>query len=198
MFKKIMIGCPVRDRAWILPSYLENLRRLDYPFDYLNYCFVINDCTDSTPELLTSFARERPDKVNLVVQNLGNRRSRNHRRGYYSFSDLAWLRNTLLTAFLKSNCDYLFSVDSDILVPPLSLSCLLEDNCAIVSALVCNGHEVGDSGSYRDNQNDFIINTNTDRIEQELFRFLKHPRGNIINTGNLPAYLFVRYAVINV
>jgi glycosyltransferase involved in cell wall biosynthesis len=142
--KKIMIACPVRNRAWILPRYLKSISDLEYPSEYLCYCFVINDCIDSTPNLLADFARERPGQVKIIVQNLGRRQSKSHLRGYYHFAHLAQLRNILLLAFQKSDCDYLFSVDSDILLPPLALNTLLEDDCAIISALVCNGHELGD------------------------------------------------------
>ena len=148
MFKKIMIGCPIRNRAWILPSYLESLTSLEYPSKYLNYCFIVNDCTDSTLSLLDTFAAQHPNQVDIIVHDLGQRKSRSHLRGYYCFTHLAQLRNTLLSAFLKSNCDCLFSVDSDIIMPPISLQQLLADDCEIVSALVCNGHELGNTGIY--------------------------------------------------
>ena len=76
MVKKIMIGCPVRNRAWILPRYLKSISDLEYPSEYLCYCFVINDCIDSTPNLLADFARERPGQVKIIVQNLGRRQSK--------------------------------------------------------------------------------------------------------------------------
>ncbi len=143
---KVMIGCPVRNRAWILPYYLDCLRRLDNREFEVSYCFVINDCSDASPEILARFAREEPEPVTLVEKNClypGG-----FRRGEYSFSHLANLRNLLLQVFLESNCDYLFSLDSDILVPENTVARLLQDECDIISALVCNGHEIGDPGIY--------------------------------------------------
>ena len=170
MVKKIMIGCPVRNRAWILPRYLKSISRLEYPSEYLRYCFIINDCIDSTPNLLADFARQQPSQVNVLIQNLESLQSRSHLRGYYRFTHLAKLRNFLLTAFLESDCDYLFSVDSDILLPPYALNRLLEDDCMIISALVCNGHELGDPGIYnilrhdRDGTWRHILNFPRDRV----------------------------------
>jgi glycosyltransferase involved in cell wall biosynthesis len=113
MERKVMIGCPVRNRAWILPAYLQSLEALDYPRERIIYCFIVNDCEDSTPDILGNFAHKYPGQVYLVENNGGNTP---HQRGQYSFKRLAYLRNLLLMEFLRSDCEYLFSVDSDILV----------------------------------------------------------------------------------
>lgn len=142
-----MIGCPVRNRAWVLPLYLRALQSLEYCDALIEYCFIINDCTDQTALILERFAREqRAGKVNLLTINYGL--NKGYRRGIYDFSRLAALRNHLLNAFLQSDCALLFSLDSDILAPPETLACLVEDDCDIVSALVCNGHELGDPSLY--------------------------------------------------
>ncbi|QGU00565.1 Glycosyltransferases involved in cell wall biogenesis [Candidatus Syntrophocurvum alkaliphilum] len=143
---KVFIGCPVRNRAWVLPVYLDHIKNLDYPKELVEYCFIINDCTDNTSEILQDFAKNQKNKVKLVTKNLGS--EDRHERGWYSFTRLTRLRNYLLEEFLKSDCNYFFSVDSDILVPPNALSQLINNDCEIVSALVCNGHEVGNTNIY--------------------------------------------------
>lgn len=154
----VMIGCPIRNRAWVLPAYLMSLTQMDYDLSKLEFCFIINDCDDQTPDILEQFALRLPGRVSLIINNQPH--PGGHLRGWYSFARLAYLRNLLLGEFLKSSCSYLFSVDSDILLPHRALSILLEDRCDVVSALVCNGHEIGDvmiynllnrddSGNYR-------------------------------------------------
>ncbi|NLO20976.1 MAG: glycosyltransferase [Syntrophomonadaceae bacterium] len=145
MERKVMIGCPVRNRAWILPAYLQSLEALDYPRESISYCFIINDCDDSTPVILRDFAQKYPGQVVLVDNNAGTRA---YQRGQYSFKRLADLRNLLLMEFMRSDCDYLFSVDSDILVTPHSLTALMQNDCSIVSCLVCNGEVIGDRSCY--------------------------------------------------
>lgn len=140
-----MIGCPVRNRAWILPEYLRCLENLDYPEDKKTYCFIVNDCQDETPEILMEFAQRQPGQVSLVVDNSD---TGGYLRGHYSFRRLAYLRNLLLREFLRSECDLLFSIDSDILVPPDALRVLISHNRDIVSCLVCNGKEIGDLSIY--------------------------------------------------
>lgn len=146
MTNRIMVGCPVRNRAWVLPAYLDAMTSMDYPPEALQFCFVINNCQDDTPIILEDFARNCSSPVRLVEENQS--RPGGYKRGYYSLPQLAHLRNRLLREFLNSSCTHLFSVDSDIIMPAYGLQQLLTDNCPIVSALVCNGHELGDPGIF--------------------------------------------------
>lgn len=143
---KVMIGCPLRDRAWVLPRYLDSLEKLGKSQCQVQYAFIINDCSDHSPRILAEFSDRQPDMVRLIEKNYDA--PGGYRRGQYNFGRLAQLRNLLLNVFLQSDCDYLFSLDSDILVPANTLTQLLTDDCDIVSALVCNGHEIGDDGIY--------------------------------------------------
>jgi GT2 family glycosyltransferase len=143
---KVMIGCPVRNRAWILPRYLKCLEKLDKPEYRLQYCFIINNCTDFSPQILAEFAHRQSGRVKLIHHDF--HAPGGFRRGEYNFARLAVLRNLMLETFRQSDCDYLFSLDSDILAPAGSLTQLLQDDCDMVSALVCNGDEIGDPGIY--------------------------------------------------
>ncbi len=166
---KVMIGCPVRNRAWILPEYLRCLEEIDYPDAKKSYCFIINDCVDETEQILEKFSKKWSGAVRLVV---ANSKIRGYRRGQYSFQRLAHLRNLLLTQFLQSDCDHLFSIDSDILATANSLPDLINNDCDIVSCLVCNGHQVGDSSLYnvllKDHQDHYSYMQNIPR--DRLFR----------------------------
>lgn len=143
---KVLIGCPVRNRAWILPHYLEALKGLDYDEEDIEYCFIVNDSTDDTLDILRDFRFKSKSFVKIIICDLqGNT---NHHRGYYSFFHLSILRNILLEEFLKSEAAYLLSVDSDIILPSHALKSLKAADCDIISALVCNGHEIGDARVY--------------------------------------------------
>jgi len=134
---KVMIGCPVRNRAWILPAYLDCLKKLVWPDRLIEYCFIINDCIDQTADILEQFAKGQTAPVRLVSAD--SQKKFAYARGEYSFSHLADLRNMLLREFLHSECEFLFSLDSDILAPPHSLTQLIAGGYAIISCLVCNG-----------------------------------------------------------
>ncbi len=144
--KSILIGCPIRNRAWILPEYLQCLENIDYPPDKIKFCFIINDSIDDTEIILKEFSRRSLSQVQIVNTPASN--NKGHRRGAYRLDQLAKLRNLLLEKLFQSDCEYLLSVDSDILVPPFILKQLLSRNCLIISALVCNGHHINDETIY--------------------------------------------------
>ncbi len=182
---KVMIGCPLRDRAWVLPRYLNCLEKLDKRQCQVQYNFIINDCSDHSPRIMAEFARRQPGLVRLIEKNYNS--PGGYRRGQYNFGRLAQLRNLLLEAFLESECDYLFSVDSDILVPAGALTQLLADDCDLVSALVCNGHEVGDSGIYN------ILERGSDGSYMHLRDF---PRDRVFPVDCTGAAYLIKRAVI--
>lgn len=129
----VLIGCPVRNRAWALPAYLAAVQALDYPADRLRFAFVLNDSADESEAILTEFACARPTA--LLRRDLHFPR---WQRGRYSFANLALLRNLLIDEALRSGADYLFSVDSDVLPPPNALRRLLAAERPLVGARVPN------------------------------------------------------------
>jgi len=137
---KIAIGCPVRNRAWVLPDYLEALRKIEYNNGLSHgFLFLENDSTDDTLLLLAVFAQ-------LYGAELCTKRrttSPGHRRGEYNangYAHLAAIRNLFINMFLQTDADYLFSVDSDVIVSHDILQKLLPlaDQQTIVGAAISN------------------------------------------------------------
>ncbi|SOC34971.1 methyltransferase domain-containing protein [Ureibacillus acetophenoni] len=124
---KVFVGAPVRNRAWILPRFFESLLQQNVKMET---CFIVNDCDDNTIEVLEE------NRVNFIQKNFGKEFGSN--RGEYSKKNLAILRNLLLEEFLKSDCEYFFSIDTDIIIPDGSLRKLLEDDKDIVSMIISN------------------------------------------------------------
>jgi len=124
---KVFIGAPVRNRAWILGRHLPAVMQQSVD---KQFCYIVNDCEDDTVEVLEKHG------IPYVTHNLGGEHS--HIRGQYSYSNLALLRNILIHEFLKSDCDYLFSIDTDIIIPQGSLQQLISNNMDICSMLIQN------------------------------------------------------------
>lgn len=132
---KVAIGCVVRDRAWILPEYLQALQQISYPNKL--YFFLENDSSDSTGKILEEAVLDAEKIVHSV-----NTRSPHGTREQHSthhFANLAFLRNRFVELFLETDADYLLSVDSDIIVPPHILARLMSGNKnLIISAAISN------------------------------------------------------------
>ncbi|GIM47030.1 hypothetical protein DNHGIG_25790 [Collibacillus ludicampi] len=145
MSRKVAIGCVVRNRAWILPRYLEALENIDYPNKM--YLFLENDSEDSTLKILEEFNEKhllmnnrKGDYCNLATLNTNDP---NWARGEYAanqYANLAFLRNNFIEMFLGTDADYLLSIDSDIIVPPDIINRLMEyaDEKTIIGAAISN------------------------------------------------------------
>lgn len=139
---KVAIGCVVRNRAWILPEYLQAIENI--PFDNKEYIFLENNSTDETFAILESFVHLQSALTKKVWMGKtdrpsapGYRRNEYHVNGY---EYLASLRNLFLLMFYITKADYLLSIDSDIIVPPNILEELLvlADTKTIVAAAISN------------------------------------------------------------
>lgn len=124
---KIFIGAPVRNRAWIMERHLQSLKQQAVQKHFL---YLLNDSEDQTEQLLNDH------RIAYITHNLG--KTFGHQRGEYSYCNLALLRNMLLDEFLKSDCDYLFSIDTDIIIPEHSLEQLIENDRDICAMLIRN------------------------------------------------------------
>lgn len=181
---RVLIGCPVRNRGWVLPRYLRCLRDLDYPQELIQYAFVVNNSSDDTLRILQEFAGQVTSPVIIAIKDMDHPKS--SERGAYNIRNLVTLRNILLSLFLASGCSHLFSVDSDILVSPESLPRLMCLNLPVVSFLVRNDLHLGDYGYY-----------NICRLENGHYRPLTNfPRDYVIPVDCTGAgYLIQRWVI---
>lgn len=143
----IMIGAPIQNREEIMNDYLNHIYTLNYPKDRIKLAFFINNSTDKTYELVKEFTDLHSHEYNetivwkkKVLKGKLDDQTR-FRRDFVLFSIV---RNTFLKRILRTDFDYLYSIDSDILVPPDSLTLLLGHDKDIISALIENGEFKGD------------------------------------------------------
>ncbi len=149
--KNVLIGCPIRNREWILPDYLKALENLDYPKENLAFHFILNDSTDKSKEILLNWKYEtmrdgyryvRITELNFdYPPDWGETRITTNTSSITRFNKgykaLTVLRNLLLDlAWLDMQSDYLFSIDSDIIVKPDILSNLISVGKHIIAGLV--------------------------------------------------------------
>lgn len=124
---KLIIGCPVRDRAWVLPQWFEHvdvaMARVEAQYgpdvDY-EYAFVIGSCSDNTPALIAA------TNARVLHTAEGDIPVSDRRWTTERFSDLVTARNGLLQIVRYEQPDFFVSVDSDILLHPNAIVNLLE------------------------------------------------------------------------
>lgn len=149
--KNILIACPVRNREWILWRYLRALEILDYPGDKLSFHFILNDSIDDSKNILyiwknskkNDFKSIQISEVNFnfpeYIDKKGYRQDCKTRHKF-AYPALSILRNLILDiSAINTDIDYLFSVDSDVILYPDILNRLLSEDKDIVAGLIKNG-----------------------------------------------------------
>lgn len=145
----IVLGCPLQNRGWVLPHYLKAISDLDYDKSQIALCFLLNDSTDNTKDLLLEFRKQHEKEYSqIIIKNILfglPPEDRNKGRNAQSFHHFAHIRNRW-SEIVRTipEAEWVFSVDSDIIIPANSLKKLLENNKDICSMLANNTqHRLG-------------------------------------------------------
>lgn len=119
---RLMVGCPVAHRVWILPRWFEHVRkacgRAGVEPDFVFVC----DPGDPSWRCISQ-AEPTATFVSCTTTQGADVRRWNQRR----YAEMVLLRNALLGAVRRSDPDVFLSLDSDILVHPDQVTVLLED-----------------------------------------------------------------------
>lgn len=120
---KVVVGCPLRDRAWIVPQWVEHLALAAYR----PHIVVVGDpVADAETFQVLSQACLRWS-LNLDVVEVSEDLGPYERVwGLDRYEHMAFLRNTLLNHVRDLKPDLFWSVDSDILVAKTALSSACE------------------------------------------------------------------------
>lgn len=127
---KVLIAAPLRQEIKIFREYQAGLDRLIVPEGVtVDRYFVVNDCPEVIPEIRgadydvldTGDRFQKSDNAHLWTQE--------------NLEKMPALRNMTVRRALEGGYDYLFSVDTDIILHPETLLRLLEADKDIVSEL---------------------------------------------------------------
>ncbi|WP_413987577.1 glycosyltransferase [Paenibacillus polymyxa] len=137
------MASPIRNRAWILPLYLEHIKNIEYPKNKIELLFVVNDSQDESFNLLTEFKKNHLEYINIRIEIYNRNAPVDKRdlniRNNFIYTHLSKLRNYIMS---KTKTDYLMFIDTDILVQPDIINNLLKSDKDIISGLIWNGHIV--------------------------------------------------------
>lgn len=132
MEKRILIAAPVRQKPEVFKEYLNSLDHLNIPKDcIINKFFYLHNCPELADFLQTGEYEFITDDSKLLKEE-------NQQKIWTqkNFKALYQMRTELLRKAAQEKYDYLFTVDSDILLHPKTLSLLLEDNKKVVGNML--------------------------------------------------------------
>ncbi len=114
---KVLIHTPVSNRAWILPNFLEALVSQEVPAGVeLEYLFDVNDTQDSSLSILENFQAATSDNVRLNVWPWPHIELGDHAWNDERYRRMIVMRNLALDEASKHGADFLFSIDSDVIL----------------------------------------------------------------------------------
>jgi hypothetical protein len=134
---KVIVGAPVFNRAWILPTWWKYMAKQTVQPD--GFCFVMGESTDNTQSQLFAIDVDVPGKITVVksrfpVYTRDQRGADSNDK--WRARHMAAVRNELRTLFLKQDADVFISLDTDILLTdPTSIE-------QMVNSIENSGHDV--------------------------------------------------------
>jgi hypothetical protein len=132
---KLLIGSPVQQSPAILSEFLTSLGELKQTGISVDYLFIDDNKEEASSRLLAAF-KKKYGKTEIIKSNDFNNYVRDGYTHYWneeSVWKVARLKDIIIEHAGEENYDYLFLVDSDLVLHPLTLKQLLSQGKEIIS-----------------------------------------------------------------
>lgn len=135
--KRVLIGSPIRQKSAVLNEFLISLEELDNESIDITYLFIDDNENHESSMLLKNFA----SKVNnvMVYKNESNDQYVCNDQTHLWNEQLVWkvasLKNMIIQIAIEFKFDYLFFIDSDIVLHPATIIHLISTNKEIISEI---------------------------------------------------------------
>lgn len=142
---KLIIGCPIYDRDWILPYWFSCIQNQSVSLKDIGFIFIASEDDNSTINILNTWRNHHPEVPLFEIIYPDNVKHYTHKEGtrqwtLSKYENMIKLRNCLLNEVRKYQPDYFFSLDSDILLTnPATIELLIahiNDGADAVSPLM--------------------------------------------------------------
>ncbi len=133
---KILIGSPVHQSPEILKEFLLSLTELDSDNHDIDYCFVDDNSDDESKEVLSNFKSIMPDNVTILDSHDDSVYyvdDYTHRWSQSLVEKVTRFKNAIIKIAIEKEYDYLFFIDSDIVLHPKTLKRLISTDKEIVA-----------------------------------------------------------------
>lgn len=138
--KKLLIASPIKQRSEVLKLFLKSIRRQKIESNYEVHYYFIDDNNDSeSKKELVAFETEL-DNVYLKAGDIElEQQYVTSEYTHYWTNSLVWkvakFKNSILKYALENDFEYVFLIDSDILMHPQTINNLMSKNKEIISEI---------------------------------------------------------------
>lgn len=135
---KVLMGTPIRQKGEILRNFLQSIKELSLgSLLTVNYYFIDDNLEDESSQLLARFAEETPNTFLSKAHN--NREYVCNESTHFWEEELIWkvaeFKNGIIEQARQDDYDYLFLVDSDLVLHPKTLEHLVSLKKDIVAEI---------------------------------------------------------------
>lgn len=135
---RILVASPIRQKPAILREFLESLKKLDQKSCTLDYFFIDDNQNEESHHLLNQFALEHASKVTINMPSTQDTQPYicdeiTHHWNEGLIWKVAAFKDLAIEHALEKEYDYIFLIDSDILLHPYTIEQLLSTRKEIVS-----------------------------------------------------------------
>ena len=137
--KRILVGSPVRQPPKILREFLDSLERLEQTNCTLDFFFVDDNTDETARSLLHEFAQKKGRKCHIekaFIKDSGSSYRVTEGKHHWKFESVCRVgafKNKIIEDAIQERYDYLFLIDSDLVLHPHTIEQLL---CAKVDSPV--------------------------------------------------------------
>lgn len=115
--KRILLCAPIHEKEEVFKLYLKHIRKLTIPRDiHLDKLFILHNCE--------SLKEHIEGEEKCIVYNNTNEYKKDEQTHYWeqnNFNDVVFMKNKLIEIMLQGKYDYIFYVDSDLMLHPNTL-----------------------------------------------------------------------------
>jgi cellulose synthase/poly-beta-1,6-N-acetylglucosamine synthase-like glycosyltransferase len=135
---RVLVGSPVRQKPTILKEFLNSLQQLKQDNISIDYCFIDDNDSELSSELLCEFAQQAnhciiikapPSPDQYICDEL------THRWNDNLVWKVAQFKNSIIQKAILKGYDYLFLVDSDLVLNPVTIEHLMMQHKDIISEI---------------------------------------------------------------
>ncbi|MCA1320520.1 hypothetical protein LC085_11415 [Bacillus tianshenii] len=135
MKHKLIIGSPIHQKPSILNYFLESLSRINIENLDLHYVFIDDNESQESKEILYNFSQTEKNVNILSTENKDNYLC--NEETHYWREELVWkvagYKDIIIEIAKENDCDYLFLIDSDIVLHPNTIQQLIKAEKDIIS-----------------------------------------------------------------
>ena len=139
--KRVLIGSPIRQKPAILKEFLQSLEELSRQDIICDYLFVDDNTDQASTLMLEEFSQKVSPHCRIiqpVARDCANTYVCNEITHYWR-ANIIWkvaaFKDSIINSATQEDYDYLFLIDSDMVLHPKTLEQLIIDNKDIVAEI---------------------------------------------------------------